>query len=303
VASGSVPFVIAHLSDLHLGSPGTAMDELLDPAGRLVRVVDRLVQLGDQLDAVLITGDLADEGTAAEYRRLRIALGRLEVPVALLAGNHDDPLVMSEVLTGLPLRPRGLAEGFDGLAGDAAGAGFTVEDWPLRLVVVDSTVPGLHSGQLAADRLAWLDEQLARGADRPTLVAMHHPPVEVGMWWMDYGAPPGSTALAALIERHPQVVGVVAGHIHRSTQCVWAGTLLNVAGSVAYQSEPALVGDPEPLVSDDEAEISLLRWDGRRLVVHQLATCADRRVLDLRELIQPWEPYERAARDGGPMPK
>ena len=109
--------------------------------------------------------------------------------------------------------------------------------------------------------------------------------------------------LAEVVERHPQVVGLAAGHIHRSTQCVWAGALLHVAGSVAYQSEPALVADPEPLVCDDEAELSLLRWDGRCLLAHQVATGTERRTLDLRELVQPWEPYEQAARNGGPMRK
>jgi 3',5'-cyclic AMP phosphodiesterase CpdA len=298
VSADIPPFVIAHLSDLHLGRPGTVMDELLDPVGRLERVVDRLEQLGDGVDAVLITGDLVDEGTVEEYRRLSAVLQRIEAPLVLLAGNHDDPSAMAEVFAELPHRPRG---GVD--ADEPVGAGFTVEDWPLRIVAIDSTVPGLHSGELGDARLAHLDRELSARPDRPTLVVLHHPPIEVGMWWMDYGAPPGSAALAEVIERHPQVAGVAAGHIHRSTQCAWAGTLLHVAGSVAYQSRPALVADPEPLVDDDEAELGLLRWDGTRLVAHQVATGTERRTLDLRELIRPWEPYERAARDGGPMRK
>ena len=298
VSHDIAPFVIAHLSDLHVGRPDSVMDALLDPAGRVERVVDRLVQLGDGIDAVLITGDLVDEGSVEEYQRLRELLRRIEAPLVLLAGNHDDPSAMAQVFAQQPHRPR---EDLD--ADGPVGAGFTVEDWPLRVVVLDSTVPGLHSGELSAARLTQLDEELSRRPDRPTLVALHHPPIGVGMWWMDYGAPPGSRALAGVIERHPQVVGLAAGHIHRSTQCVWAGALLHVAGSVAYQSQPALVAHPEPLVCDDEAELSLLRWDGTRLVAQQAAAGTERRTLDLRELIQPWEPYERAARNGGPMHK
>lgn len=275
------------------------MDEMLDTAGRLERVVDRLVQMGPALDLVLITGDLVDEGTRAEYESLRRILERLDVPLVVMGGNHDDPALLGDVLSGLAAPPLGLVDGGSG----ASAAGFTVDGLPLRIVVLDSTVADLHSGEFRSDRLAWLDAELARGADRPTLLAMHHPPIEVGMWWMDYNAPPGSSALGETIGRHPQVVGIAAGHIHRSTQCAWEGVLLHIAGSVAYQAEAALVAEPDPLVGDDEVELGLLRWDGRRLVAQQFSTDTDRRTLDVRDLIEPWEPYEQAARSGAPIRK
>src|SRR5712691_1964067 len=96
---------------------------------------------------------------------------------------------------------------------------------PLRLVVLDSTRPGEDRGELDAERLSWLDAELARAPDRLTLVALHHPPVSTGIpAWDEIGLPASDRrAFGDVVERHPQVRRLVAGHLHRSMTAELAG--------------------------------------------------------------------------------
>lgn len=286
------PVVVAHLSDLHVGEPDSTMEKMFAPSHRVRAAVAQLAGMGADLGALVLTGDLVDRGTTSEYRHLLDLLAPLEVPVVAVAGNHDDPAQLAA------------AAPPDWFVVAPGEPGTVVEDLcGLRVVVVDSTVPDLHSGLFDDDALAWLDATLSDAPGTPTVVATHHPPLEVGMWWMDYGSPPGSHALVDVLGRHDDVIVLLAGHIHRSTQAVLGSTLVSVAGSLAYQSVPATGADPEPSICDDVADVDLLRWDGTTAVVQHVAVAGARTVVDLRQVISPWPPYEEAARAGGPMPK
>ena len=173
--------------------------------------VSEVLALRTPPDAVLVTGDLADTAAAEEYRIVREELARLPMPVHVLGGNHDDRDALREWF---PIA--GAAAGADPAsgAGPAAGAEYryATEVAGVRLVVCDSTVPMRPEGRLD---LEWLEAQL----DAPAVVvAMHHPPFAVGMPALDeiaLGAE-DTVALAALLERSPQVVRVICGHTHRA---------------------------------------------------------------------------------------
>jgi 3',5'-cyclic-AMP phosphodiesterase len=161
--------------------------------------VAALVALDPQPDAVLLTGDLTDDGDPRSYARVRELLAPLAVPVHPIPGNHDDR--------------DALREGFP--TADAAGGDeyrYATEVAGVRLVVCDSTVPMRPEGRLD---LGWLEAQL----DAPAVVvAMHHPPFAVGMPALDeiaLGAE-DTAALAVLLERSPQVLRVICGHTHRA---------------------------------------------------------------------------------------
>jgi 3',5'-cyclic AMP phosphodiesterase CpdA len=96
---------------------------------------------------------------------------------------------------------------------DGAFIQYTVEDWPVRLVALDTLIPGESGGRLCAERLAWLDARLAEAPGRPTVVFMHHPPFVTGMRKMDEMGLDGTDGLAAVIRRHPQVERIVCGHL------------------------------------------------------------------------------------------
>jgi 3',5'-cyclic-AMP phosphodiesterase len=191
-------------------------------------------------DAVLVTGDLSENAADAEYEQARELLAPLEAPLFVLPGNHDDA--------------PGLRRHFDMPGGDGEPANYTADLGELRLVVVDSTLPGENPGVLDEQRLAWLDEALAAEPDAPTLVAMHHPPLVTGIPPLDeIGLPADDRrALGAVLERHPQVRRIVAGHMHRAIAAELAGRPVLAAPSTYMQARLDLSSEelqlaPEPI--------------------------------------------------------
>jgi len=175
-------------------------------------------------DAVLVTGDLADHASDHEYEQLREMLAALEAPVHVLPGNHDDRGALSRHF-GVP---------------DAGGEPVyhSVDLGPLRLVLLDTTIPGEDSGALGSEQLEWLDAELAAAPDTLTLVALHHPPLATGMaLWDAIGlAPDDRDALGAVIEGHAQVRCLVGGHFHRTISGELAGRRVLAVPSTYAQS-------------------------------------------------------------------
>lgn len=211
--------VIAHLSDPHLttGPLGVA------PATGLHRALCRVLALDPRPDRVVITGDLVEHGTAEEYRLLREVIDRFPLPLHLVAGNHDDSATL-------------LAE-----FGDTRFLGEATHYTTGDLVVLDSA-----AGHLGPEQLAWLDNTLTPQAT----VCLHHPPIPVGIPFLDRQRLADGEELAEVIRRH-DVRRVLAGHVHRHVTAAFAGTVLTTAPSTYLQSGLAMNGSipdylPEP---------------------------------------------------------
>jgi 3',5'-cyclic AMP phosphodiesterase CpdA len=211
--------LLVQLSDPHIGGawPG------VDPTASLGATLDELRRLPDAPDAVLVTGDLADSGLAAEYETVRALLAALGAPVYVLPGNHDDRDLMREYFD-LPG------------AGDAP-VQYAVDLGPMRLVVLDTTRPGEVRGELDRARLGWLDAELARAPAQITLLAMHHPPISTGIAaWDRIGLPAADRrALGEIVRRHRQVRRLVAGHVHQTIMAELAGCSALTAPSTSTQ--------------------------------------------------------------------
>jgi Icc protein len=203
----SRPFLLVQLSDPHIG----ATWGVGDPVSRLRAAVESVGNLPDAPDAVLMSGDLADNATDREYEVVRDLLSRLGTPVYVLPGNHDERDT--------------LRRNFDLPGAAATPVQYAVDLGPARLVVLDSTRPREVPGELDADRLSWLDAELAREPDQVTVLALHHPPVSTGIEaWDELGLPVSDRrALADVLQRHPQVRRILAGHIHRTMAAELAG--------------------------------------------------------------------------------
>jgi Icc protein len=195
----SRPFVLAQLSDPHIGAEW--VDE--DPGALLAAAVAAVRSMRPRPDAVLVSGDLAENATDAEYERVRELFAPLQAPLYVLPGNHDDRRALRRHF------------GVPGTGGDPIQ--YSVDLGALRLVVLDTTRPGEDPGALDAGRLGWLDAELAAPPQLPTLVAMHHPPLVIGApAWDEIGLPAADRrALGEVVARHRQVRRLVAGHVHR----------------------------------------------------------------------------------------
>jgi 3',5'-cyclic-AMP phosphodiesterase len=222
------PFLLAQLSDPHIGEPKKAGYK---PKACLKAVVGALERLPNRPDAILVSGDVAEDAAPEQYALAQKLIGRLGVPIHVLPGNHDDRATMREAF-GLP------GEGEDPID-------YAVDLGPLRLVVIDSTIPGEDHGDFEPAQLERLEAELAAAADQPTIVAMHHPPLVTAIPDWDGVNLPASArhALATVIRRHPQVRVIVGGHLHRVAASTLAGVPVLAAPSTFLQARPDFVAE------------------------------------------------------------
>jgi len=216
--------LIAQISDMHVKPPGELLYKRIDTASFLERAVAHVMALDPKPDVVLATGDLVDGGKLEEYALLRRLLSPLPMPVYLIPGNHDARDPMREAFPDHAYLPK---SGF---------RQYVVEGLPVRLIALDTLMPGKGHGVMCAERLDWLEARL-KESDRPTVLFMHHPPFECGVDAFDeLRLNEGSERLTEIVRRHPHVERVMCGHVHRPVQVRWAGTMASIAPSTAHQA-------------------------------------------------------------------
>jgi len=254
--------LIAQLTDLHVRPPGQACYRVVETTMLAERALRAVARRPPAPDVVLITGDLTDCGLPEEYGVVATLLRRYAAaPVFCIPGNHDRREAM---IAHLPDTRH--ADGF---------VQYAVEDYPVRLIMLDTVVPGHAHGELCARRLAWLDRTLAARPDRPTIIAMHHPPFICGIGHMDAISLREPGAFAAVLARHPQVERVVCGHHHRPVVTRIARAVVSIAPAVAHQVELDLRPDaPSAFVLEPPA-YQLHHWSAEHGLVSHTAYVED----------------------------
>ncbi|KVU43009.1 metallophosphatase [Burkholderia ubonensis] len=217
--------LLAQISDLHIKRPGQLAYRRVDTAAALARCIARLNALEPRPDAVLVTGDLVDFGRDDEYAQLRDLLAPLEIPYYLMVGNHDDRAALRRAFADRP----------EWQDGEFVQYAFDVG--AVRVLALDSQVPGASAGDLCDARLAWLAAQLDAARDRPVIVALHHPPFASGIGHMDALrlAPAAAAKLDALLRGYPNVERVLCGHVHRTMFARFGGTIASAVPAPAHQ--------------------------------------------------------------------
>lgn len=249
--------LIAQITDLHVVADGPGRG-LVDTAAHLADAAAYLNAMGRRPDAVVVTGDLVDDATPAEYRRLAPILASIEAPVHLLPGNHDDPAAMAECFPGhtyLRSTPGGTYD-------------YVADLGEVALVALDTTIRGKPNGAVGVDQLAWLDATLERLAAKPVLIAMHHPPFQTGIWWMDAMGLEGAAELAEVVARHDNAQRIICGHIHRSITTTVGGAVVSVAPSTGQQIRLDLDGVGAG-ITDEPSQLALHLWTGSTWISHE----------------------------------
>jgi 3',5'-cyclic-AMP phosphodiesterase len=253
--------LIAQISDLHITVPG-AWSAGVDTAATLARCVRDIARMDPRPDLVLATGDLVEEGTPAEYRRLRGLLAPLAMPVYVIPGNHDDRSALRSAFADHAYLPPG-----DG------PIHYALDGHELGLIALDTTIPGAAGGALDEPQCAWFEAMVRRGTHRAFLVFMHHPPIMTGIRCMDEIAlePQSAARLGDIVARQPRVERIVCGHVHRGIQARWNGTLVSICPSTAYQGALNLRGDDFDAATEEPPAYQLHYWNGTELVTHTIA--------------------------------
>jgi Icc protein len=218
---------IAHLSDTHYLGGKRALYGTLDTDRTLARALEQLERSGTNPSAIVITGDLADLGEPDAYQRLRGELqpvaDRMGSKIIWVMGNHDERGPFASAL---------FDDEHGGPAPDAPQDRiYDVEG--LRIIALDSSVPGYHHGELSDEQLSWLEEVLAIPAAHGTLLALHHPPLPSPIEIMAIIELQEQQKLADVI-RGTDVRGILAGHLHYSTHGTFAGVPVSVASATCY---------------------------------------------------------------------
>ncbi len=216
--------LLVQISDTHIDEPGTLVYGSFDTATALQKTVNAINAMDPAPDLVLHTGDIASHGSVPRYEAFREIIETLSVPFALMPGNHDDRQALETVFGGTPDLP-------------ASGEflQYVIEDYPVRIVCCDSVIVGDPAGEMCPARLSWLDDRLAEAPDRPTIVALHHPPFYAGMTGSSSkGLKRGGAEMADVIKRHKQVVRILAGHVHRPITAAFGGTIAFAGPTTCY---------------------------------------------------------------------
>jgi 3',5'-cyclic-AMP phosphodiesterase len=218
--------IIAHLTDIHFRPFGGLSHGVVSEKIVFARAIERLNSLLPRPDLVVITGDLTHAGKPAEYEALVQQLKRLDLPVLVIPGNHDS---REETMAAFPHQAFRREAGF---------AQFAVDLGPLTLIGLDTIKKGSSGGALCADRLAFLEVELGKAKDRPVFIAMHHPPVKVGMRSMDpIWLQDGRDEFAALIATHGKVEAILCGHYHRPAVGRLHGAPVFIGPSLVAQAQ------------------------------------------------------------------
>lgn len=257
--------LIAHLSDLHVRPKGVLYHGVVDSNARLAEAVAHVLAIDPHPDLVLFSGDLVDHGEPAEYDALREILVGLPMPFLVIPGNHDDRENFRAAFADHDYLPR------------RGPLHYCFDDFPVRVIGLDSTVPGSHHGHLDNAGLDWLATTLSQDPAKPTLIMLHHPPFVCGIPYLDEYRYFEGDALRAVIERFDNVEIVLCGHVHRSMLRRWAGTVICSCPSTTTQIDLQLAASALPSSHDGPRAFMLHQWNERDGLVshtHQIGDFA-----------------------------
>ena len=271
--------LIAQISDTHAQAPDSEPFLGVFNNENLSRAVAELLAITPRPDVVLITGDLTFDGEPAEYQALRELLAPIGIPYFMIPGNHDDRALLRETFP----EHRYLHDTGEFIQ-------YVVDDFPLRMIGLDSSVVGHHHGELCDDRLQWLSARLNEQPRQPTLLFMHHPPIKTGIWWMDgIGLIRGEQRLRELLDTHPQVQRLICGHVHRAIHGNLGRTAVSICPSTGIAIGLDLVPEAKPIVVNEPPAFQIHCWDGEALITNTHYFGEGYQSLDLTPKMSDWE--------------
>lgn len=266
--------LIAQITDTHIVPKGREWKSLPETrvAARLRLVVDHLNDLDPKPDVVLLTGDAIDDGGQETYDHLKEILNPLSMPLYVIPGNHDDREAMRAAFHKGSYMPH---KGF---------IHYVIDSHAVRLIALDTVVPGKIHGLLCQQRVDWLAHTLQKNTGKPTLIFMHHPVIKVGQKVVDHDNCFTPDRFEDIIRAFPNIIGIIAGHNHRPFMRLFGETLCFTAPSVAPQFHCFEEGNDNYSIALDitQPSFTLHKWAGGFHLVS--------------EIVQAVQPEERLCR-------
>ncbi len=244
--------LFAQVSDLHICSQEPIRLQ------RLTQLVGQLNQWQPKVDALLLSGDLTDKGDSPSYRQLFDVLARLNMPYFWVLGNHD---LRTNAIHSATVSPSLNGNYYNWL----------VDTYALNLIGLDSLQEGQASGFLSEETLDFLQQKLQQYPDKPTLVMLHHPPINSGVDFMDKIKLENHHALADIILNNPQVIRLCCGHLHRSLHTSFADSILSVCPALSAPIALNLSLSQNDFGMQEGAQFLLHHYQNGQLNTHNLS--------------------------------
>jgi len=214
------PALLVQISDSHLFAEADGTLLGMNTRDSLQKVIELVRAQQPQIDLILATGDISQDGTLESYQQFREQTGQLDAPARWIPGNHDEPRIMAEAAVQSAL----LEPVVD------------IGNW--RVTLLDSAVPGSVPGFLQDEQLQLLAQALSEAPERHHLVCFHHHPVSIGCEWMEPIGLRNPEAFLKVLDRFPQARAVLWGHVHQEIDQMRNGVRLIASPSTCIQFEP-----------------------------------------------------------------
>lgn len=215
--------LLIQITDTHILPKGEILYGEVDTALHLAETVQQINRMRPLPDVVIVTGDLVEQGDKAGYQHFVELIRPLKMPVYVLPGNHDNPHMMSEVFAETPYFP----------TSDSTFQ-YAIDDLPIRILALNSHSGGTELPEFDEQRMSWLQMQLHQ-SDKPTLIALHHPPMTTGIELIDMGGSEWFQGLKSVLAEHSHVKLVICGHCHTDLYGRIAQVPVYMAAATAHQ--------------------------------------------------------------------
>lgn len=243
---------ILHISDTHLAADGVLVSGRLKTDVSFKKLLDRLVGAQEQwgkIDAVIVTGDISDDGSEQSYSRFKALVASLNLPIVVIPGNHDKREQMRSAFS------------HDGYLPSSGMLNWYRRIGDVNVIGLDTLVEGHGHGELSLETLEFLEQQLDVVQQQPLIVAMHHPPFETGIAFMDAIGLKNTDAFVKLLQRAQcQEIRILCGHIHSMTVASIAGHVVVSSPSPCSGFELDVRHDASVGFYDCEDGCLLHRW-------------------------------------------
>lgn len=248
--------LIAQISDTHIAERGHKTLDVAPMEENLARVIDHINHLTPPPDVVLLSGDVTNDGTAAQMANAARLLANLKFPYFVIPGNHDNRKNMWSVFHGASCPSE-----------SDLFINYVIEDFDVRIIGVDSTKPHAGGGELCDTQLDWLETQLSEHPARPTVIFMHHPPIKCSVLETDVDGFIGAERLGELVDQYPNIERIICGHIHLTCHSRWHGSIVSTAPSIGMRlSLDLTMKEPSAFFLDNPA-YQLHHWTAQACLI------------------------------------
>lgn len=252
--------LIAQISDTHVAGLNKKAYGIAPTANYLTQVVNHINRLKLKADVVLATGDITNQDREEEYQLAKEILDKLNCPYFVIPGNHDSRDGLYSVFGGTKCyKENGFIQ-------------YCVNDYELKLIAIDSTIPNIAGGEICDRRAHWLDQKLAESKDQATLLFLHHPPLKLSVPETDVDGFIGADKLGRIVAKYHNIERILCGHVHLTAFSCWNGTIVSTAPPVSMPLQLDLTMSQESSFALGDPAYQLHHWtEDKNLVSHTIS--------------------------------